>query len=92
MRDLDELRDEIDVIDKQLIELFEKRMDIAKEVADYKSAHHLAIFQKEREGSVLNKNLGRLKHEKYKDYARIFIQTLMDLSKAYQKAYLEEKK
>jgi len=34
--DILECRDKLDVIDKQILELFEKRMDIAKNVAKYK--------------------------------------------------------
>lgn len=91
MRDLDELRLEIDDIDEQLISLFEKRMNISKEVAEYKLAHHLDIFNKERELIVLEKNISRLNNPQYKDYTSIFIQTLMDLSKQCQKDYIEEK-
>ena len=34
--DLRELRDKIDVIDKQLVELYEERMKVSDEIADYK--------------------------------------------------------
>ena len=46
--DLLELRDEIDVVDRQIVELFEKRMDIASKVADYKIANGKKVFDKER--------------------------------------------
>lgn len=36
MRNLSEIRTEIDSIDEQIIELFKKRMDCAKEVGNYK--------------------------------------------------------
>ena len=36
MRDLSKARDEIDNIDTQIIKLFEQRMDIVKDVANYK--------------------------------------------------------
>ena len=34
--ELTELRDKIDVIDKQIVELYEKRMEISRQVAEYK--------------------------------------------------------
>ena len=34
--DLGVLRDEIDKIDQQIVDLYEKRMDICKNVAEYK--------------------------------------------------------
>ena len=44
MLDIDKLRDEIDDIDKQIIELFEKRMDVVLNVAKYKMERNLQIF------------------------------------------------
>lgn len=38
MRDLLELRDEIDQIDSQIVDLYERRMAISEEVAEYKIA------------------------------------------------------
>lgn len=48
MRDLLELRDEIDEIDRNLVALFEKRMTISEEVARYKIANGKKVFDKER--------------------------------------------
>ena len=36
MVDLQDLRNEIDSIDRQMTELFEKRMEISRKVAEYK--------------------------------------------------------
>nr|WP_297769675.1 prephenate dehydratase [uncultured Butyrivibrio sp.] len=51
--DLSELRVEIDKVDKQIVELFEKRMDIASQVADYKISTGKKVFDKEREDQKL---------------------------------------
>ena len=45
MRILEELRPEIDKIDKELTRLFEARMDLAKEVGEYKKAHNIDILK-----------------------------------------------
>ncbi|WP_029230925.1 prephenate dehydratase [Butyrivibrio sp. VCB2006] len=47
--DLQELRVEIDSVDRQIVDLFEKRMEIASQVADYKIANGKKVFDKERE-------------------------------------------
>ena len=47
--DLNELRLEIDNVDRQMVELFEKRMDIASRIADYKIANGKKVFDRERE-------------------------------------------
>ncbi len=49
MRDLAELRQEIDEIDAQMVKLFEQRMAVSEEVAEYKVAVGKKILDKERE-------------------------------------------
>ena len=51
MRDLLELRDEIDQIDSQIVDLYERRMAISEEVAEYKIAVGKKVFDKQREVS-----------------------------------------
>lgn len=53
MKDLLELRDEIDVIDKQIVKLYQQRMEIAAQVAEYKIETGKKVFDKEREASKL---------------------------------------
>ena len=53
MRDLAELRLEIDKIDRQMVELFEQRMGISREVAEYKVAVGKRILDKERENQKI---------------------------------------
>lgn len=53
MRDLAELRRDIDEIDEQMIKLFERRMAISEEVAEYKVATGKRILDKERENVKL---------------------------------------
>ena len=47
--DLKEIRNEIDAIDSQLVELFEKRMDTVRKVAEYKLENNMPIFNSKRE-------------------------------------------
>ena len=53
MRDLAELRLEIDRIDRQMVELFEQRMAVSEEVAQYKVATGKRILDRERENQKL---------------------------------------
>ena len=53
MRDLKELRVEIDRIDREMVALFEERMGISKEVAEYKIATGKKILDKERENQKI---------------------------------------
>lgn len=53
MADLLELRNEIDEIDRKIVELYEKRMDICAGVAEYKIRIGKKVFDKEREDAKL---------------------------------------
>ena len=54
MRDLLEIRDEIDELDDKIVELYERRMQLTTEVAEYKIETGQQIFDKEREDSKLH--------------------------------------
>jgi chorismate mutase/prephenate dehydratase len=56
MKDLKELREEIDEIDQQIVELYQTRMQVAAEVAAYKIETGKKVFDKEREDNKI-KNL-----------------------------------
>ncbi len=86
MGDIESLRHDIDEIDKQLTELFEKRMNIAAEVAKYKEKHNLPILVKERENEVIAKNLSRLKNKNIEKETKEFFEYLMTISRKYQAA------
>jgi len=51
--DLLKLRDQIDQVDRQLVELFEKRQDICRSVAQYKIENHKKVLDREREEQKL---------------------------------------
>lgn len=53
--DLSEIRKEIDNIDSQLIELFKKRMECSRQVANYKKATNTSIMNLKREQEILDK-------------------------------------
>ena len=49
MREITEVREDINKIDAEIAELLAKRMDCVCEVIDYKKEHHLPILQTEQE-------------------------------------------
>ena len=51
--DLGVLRDQIDDIDKQIIRLFEERMDVAEQVARYKIGCGKPVYDPVRERSKI---------------------------------------
>lgn len=84
MNELEKYRKEIDEIDKQLIELFEKRMNVSAKVAEYKKENNLPIYNGERESQVITNNVHKLKNDKYEILARRFFIGIMELSRELQ--------
>lgn len=86
MADLSKIREEIDKIDEQMTALFERRMAISKDVADYKRANGMPIFNPKREAEVIKKAADSLSDKTFAPYATEFYTCLMELSKKYQKS------
>lgn len=76
------IRDEIDNIDNQIIELFSRRMECSKQVAEYKLENGLPIFNQQREQEILDKVYE--KSGKNGNNARILYSTVLELSRALQ--------
>ena len=72
MKDLTQLRGELDVIDSQLVELFEKRMEVSSEVAQYKVSTGKKVLDKEREAQKLQ----TVRAMAHSDFNRIGVQEL----------------
>ncbi len=84
MIDLKEIREEIDIVDKQIQELFERRMALASAVADYKLATGKPVYDKEREDQKLEVFKKRANNE-FNALAiqELFLQ-IMGMSRKYQ--------
>ena len=82
-RDIKESRAEIDALNRELVEKFCRRMDVAADVADYKREHGLPVYDRTREREILA-DMAELAGEDYRYYAKIFFTVMMDLSKARQ--------
>lgn len=90
MTDLLVLRDEIDKIDRQMVELFEKRMEICGEVAEYKINTGKKVLDRERELSKLQV-LGDLAHSDFNRHGVTeLFQQVMAMSRKLQYQLLEQ--
>ena len=79
---LTNLRNEIDKVDKELLKLFIRRMNLVTNIAEIKKENGLPIFNKERETEIIR----RISAEtpKFNDEAAEFFQNIMDISKKIQ--------
>ena len=80
--ELSEIREKINAVDDQLLELFLKRMDLAEDVAAYKNAHNQPIVNKAREREILAKVME--KSGDREQYAHHLFSTLFELSRSRQ--------
>lgn len=54
MRDLSEIREEIDKLDSEMVRLFEARLELVTQVAEYKIANGKQVLDKKREAEKLH--------------------------------------
>jgi monofunctional chorismate mutase len=80
-----ELRSQISDIDKEMLKLFIKRMEVSRLIGLYKKEHHLPIFDERREKELIDKQKALLNNNEMWPYYKSFLKELMDISKEYQK-------
>ena len=84
MKKLENCRVLIDNYDNLIIELYEKRMDVVKEVIKYKIENNIPITDSNRELSMLENNLKKIKNEEYKKYYKYVLEGFLKASKKMQ--------
>ncbi len=85
MENLDKLREQIDKIDKELIVLYEKRLDLVGQVAQYKKQSGTNVLQQSRENIVLENAVNNLTNKDYSYQAQELMTSIMDISKDMQR-------
>lgn len=90
MNELENLRERIDTIDKELIALFEKRMDVVNDIAAYKIKNNLPVLNQNREDIVVSKVKSTVKNKNYADSAADLIQNIMEISKKFQQKIISK--
>ncbi len=84
------LRDQIDTIDKQIVELYERRVDVCKEVAEYKIETGKKVFDKVREAEKIEKVKGMASTEFNKHAVQELFEQIMSISRKLQYQLLAE--
>lgn len=84
MKDLSTLRGEIDAIDRQIVGLFCQRMDVTRQVGEFKQASGVPVLDPERERQVL-RSKGELAGDALRPAVIKLFQTVMALSRRQQR-------
>ena len=91
MESLQELREQLDNIDAQIVDLYQKRMDICGKVGEYKISAGKKVFDKQRENEKLNAVTAIVSDEFYKKGIRELYEQIMSISRKLQYHMLTEK-
>ncbi|QSX07901.1 chorismate mutase [Alkalibacter rhizosphaerae] len=89
MRNLEEVRKDIDAINQEMVRLFLRRMELSEEVVRYKMEHQLPIYDKEREQAIVEAMVKTGDPGHLEAYLRDFLKALMEISKDYQQEVLD---
>ena len=87
--DLQEIRKELDVIDRQIVDLYEKRMKLCGDVAEYKISVGKPVYDGEREKQKLEA-VRQMAGEEYRQGASELFTQLMTISRRLQYRLLAE--
>lgn len=86
---LETARSAINNIDKEMAELFVKRMQAVAEVAAYKQQHGMPVLDATREQQVIDRNMALVEDEELRSFYTLFLQNTMSLSRRYQQRLLQ---
>ena len=90
MKDLSQLRQEIDIIDRQLVALFEQRMAVTQQVWKYKLAQGLPVLDRSREEQVLAEKAALLQDKNLTADVTDLFEAIMAISRRQQQKLLDE--
>ncbi len=90
MADLLEYRGQLDEIDAQIVALYEKRMDVCKEIAQYKISTGKKVFDRQREREKLVKVKSLTHDEFYGHGVEELFEQIMSVSRKLQYRMLTE--
>ena len=82
--ELKEYRDQIDKIDVQIAELFEKRMDASAGISKYKKEHNIGVVDSGREKEVIENVTSHVRPE-FSDDISMLYSMIFNVSRNYQK-------
>ncbi len=89
MNELENLRKNIDRIDKELLPLFLERMETCDKVADYKRSTGMPVLDAEREKKLLKSKLEMLSSDEYEEDVYAFFNSIMSISRVRQSKLLK---
>ena len=90
--DLKKIREETDILDKELIEIISKRFKLSKKAAEFKIKNHLPVEDKKREEEIIKDRYNKLKSNGFDDldFTSSLFNLIMKKSKDIQNKRISE--
>lgn len=88
--DLLEIRDKIDSVDKEIVRLFEERMNLCRDVAEFKIENNRQVLDPEREKQKIEKIRETTENEYYRQGSGELFKQIMAMSRKMQYKMLAE--
>jgi len=85
MTELDRLRNEIDGLDAQIVQLLEERMDLSRRIGAYKLSNSLPVLDEGRENTVVQSRVGMLQNKDNQEAVAEIYRLIMRYSRANQR-------
>ncbi len=85
-----DLRKQLDAIDESMRQLFIQRMDLIKDVGQYKKEHNIPVLDSDREKTMLEQGTQKLNHPEYEVYYKEFLEVQLKVSKDLQTKIKED--
>ena len=90
MRELAQIRQELDEIDREMVKLFERRMTLCREVVRTKLAQGKPVLDASREAQVLESRAAMLTDASLEEAVQALYREMMALSRQEQEKLLRE--
>ena len=84
MSDLDELREQINEIDAQMLDLYRQRMAVVRDIGAFKRANGLPLCDPAREHAKIDEAMDAVPDD-LREHAASLMSLLMETSRAYQR-------
>lgn len=84
MGKIEDARNVIEQVDKDIASLFEKRMNAVKVIAEYKRENGIPVLDEQREKQLTEKNAQYISDPEIESYYRDFLHSIFSSSKRYQ--------
>ncbi|MCA9641060.1 MAG: chorismate mutase [Polyangiaceae bacterium] len=90
--ELAELRDAIDALDREILELVARRVEVVLRVGDFKRARNLRVYDPARERDVLDKLSAACRSPLTQETVRRIFERLIDESRRLEQVHVSQQK